>query len=220
MEYFGEFITIAVVAFLGAVSPGPDFIMVTKNSLTYNRKIGFFTGIGVGSGTLIHVFYTLVGIGVIVSQSIIAYSMIKYLGAAYLIYLGYKSLKTKKENIDIVRENFTAGGETQNNSRIKQISPIKAFRQGFLCNALNPKATVFFLSIFTQIIGPKTPLAIQVLLGIECTVIITLWFTIVALIFSNERLKNKIRGVKHYIERTMGVVLVLLGLKIATESRR
>lgn len=218
MEYFGEFITIALVAFLGAVSPGPDFIMVTKNSLTYNRKIGFFTGIGVGSGTLIHVFYTLVGIGVIVSQSIIAYSMIKYLGAAYLIYLGYKSLRAKKETVD--SKEFTAGGETQNISQIRQIRPSKAFRQGFLCNALNPKATVFFLSVFTQIINPHTPLAIQVLLGIECTVIITLWFAIVALIFSNESLKNKIRGVKHYIERAMGVVLVLLGLKIATESRR
>lgn len=217
MEYFGEFITIALVAFLGAVSPGPDFIMVTKNSLTYSRKIGFFTGIGVGSGTLIHVFYTLVGIGVIVSQSIIAYSMIKYLGAAYLIYLGYRALRVKKENFTASK--FTHVSETYNNSRT-QISPSKAFRQGFLCNALNPKATVFFLSIFTQIIGPKTPLAIQILLGIECTVIITLWFAIVALIFSNEKLKNKIRGVKHYIERAMGVVLVLLGLKIATESRR
>lgn len=191
--------------------------MVTKNSLTYNRKIGFFTGIGVGSGTLIHVFYTLVGIGVIVSQSIIAYSMIKYLGAAYLVYLGYKSLRAKKENVTINRENFTVGSDSQNNF---QISPSKAFRQGFLCNALNPKATVFFLSVFTQIINPETPLTIQILLGIECTLIITLWFAIVALIFSNEKLKNKIRGVKHYIERAMGIVLVLLGLKIATESRR
>lgn len=210
MEYLGAFATIGVIAFLGAVSPGPDFIMVTRNSLTYNRKVGLFTGIGVGAGTLVHIFYTLIGIGVIVSQSIIAYSIIKYLGAAYLIYLGYKSLKAKSEAME----------DEKNIGIVHKISVIKAFKQGFLCNALNPKATVFFLSVFTQIINPETPLMIQALLGLECTLIITLWFSLVALLFSNSILKNKIRAVKHHIERAMGVVLILLGLRIATESNR
>lgn len=210
MEYLGAFATIGVIGFLGAVSPGPDFIMVTRNSLTYNRKIGLFTGIGVGAGTLVHIFYTLIGIGVIVSQSIIAYSIVKYLGAVYLIYLGYKSLKAKPEGIK----------NEMNTHAAHTISIIKAFKQGFLCNALNPKATVFFLSVFTQVISPETPLTIQILLGLQCTLIITLWFALVALLFSNSILKNKIRAVKHNIGRVMGAVLILLGLRIATESNR
>lgn len=206
--YLGSFITIGIVAFLGAISPGPDFVMVTRNSLANNRKVGFLTGVGVGAGTSVHIFYTLVGIGVIVSKSIIAYSMVKYLGAAYLIYLGYKSIRSKSvaNTLEVTKSKT-------------EMSGFKAFKEGFLCNALNPKATVFFLSIFTQVISPETPLGIQILLGIECSAIITLWFSLVAIIFSNQYLKDKIKAIQHHIEKIMGALLILLGLKIATESR-
>lgn len=209
MQYLGEFVTIALVAFLGAVSPGPDFVMVSKNSLSHNRTIGFFTALGIGSGTIVHIFYTLIGIGLIVSQSIVAYSMIKYFGAAYLIYLGIKGLKSKapKQSAEKI------------NKKERVISSSKAFKQGFLCNALNPKATVFFLSVFTQVIDPTTPLSIQLIFGLENIIIITMWFSLVAVLFSNGWLKARIQSVQHWIERFMGAVLILLGFKIATESR-
>lgn len=70
MEYLSQFIGLAVIALLGAMSPGADFVLVTRNALVYSRKIGIFTAIGIGLGVLVHVFYTLAGIGLIISKSI------------------------------------------------------------------------------------------------------------------------------------------------------
>ncbi len=211
MEYLHEFIAIGLINLLGAMSPGPDFVIVTKVSLSYSRRAGLFCALGVGLGIFIHVAYSLMGIGLIVSQSIVAYSIIKYLGAAYLIYIGYKSLRSKPAQIT---------EHDQSIKEKKQLSSIQALKTGFLTNALNPKATVFFVSIFTQVIDPQTPISIQALYGIEAAIIISAWFCLVALLFSNSKLKNKIIGIKHHIERVMGAILILLGLKIATESNK
>lgn len=209
MEYLGEFITIGLIGFLGAMSPGPDFIIVTKNSLMYSRKVGVYTAIGVGIGILVHVAYSLVGIGVVVSQSILLYSIIKYLGAAYLIYLGVKALitrpKTAKE-MHLKKSSHT-------------ISKLQGFKNGFFTNSLNPKATVFFLSVFTQVIEPTTPTIIQAIYGLEIAVVVGIWFIVISMIFSNTFLKKKITAVQSRIEKALGAVLVLLGIKIAISGK-
>jgi len=137
MELLLSFATVGIVSLLAAMTPGPDFAVVTKNSLLGSRKAGLFTAIGVGLGIFLHVAYSLVGIGFIISQSIIIFSIIKYIGAVYLFYLGCKLLKAK-------RDSDTQIEQVQKTA----ISPFKALREGFLTNALNPKATLFFLSVF------------------------------------------------------------------------
>src|SRR3989338_5059978 len=89
------FLTIVVVHLLGAMSPGPDFAIIVRNSLTYSRRTGIWTAAGLGLGILVHVTYALLGIGFIVSQSILLYNALKYLGALYLLYIGWKALMTK-----------------------------------------------------------------------------------------------------------------------------
>ena len=95
MEYLSAIFTVALIHLLAVMSPGPDFIMLTRNTITYSRKAGIYTALGLGCGILVHVIYSLVGIGLIISQSIVLFSGIKFIGAAYLIYLGYKSLTSK-----------------------------------------------------------------------------------------------------------------------------
>tara|TARA_R110002110_G_C13068216_1_gene682566 strand:- start:33 stop:302 length:270 start_codon:yes stop_codon:yes gene_type:complete len=85
VEYLNEFLALATIAFLGALAPGPDFIVVTNNSLKFGRKAGFYTAIGVALGCLIHISYCIAGIGYMVMQSVLLFNIIKYLGAAYLI---------------------------------------------------------------------------------------------------------------------------------------
>ena len=134
--YLNEFLLVIFAMFLAVISPGPDFAMVLKQSITYGRRSSIYTSIGIGLGIGVHVIYTLLGIGLIISKSIILFTIIKFLGAGYLIYLGYQSLKSKglkiEENKDI---------------EIKDMSKMKSFSMGFLCNALNPKATIFFIKL-------------------------------------------------------------------------
>jgi RhtB (resistance to homoserine/threonine) family protein len=206
MEYLPEFLTVATLHLLAVISPGPDFAMALKNSISYNRKIGIATAVGIGTAILIHVAYSIIGIGFIISQSVILYSIIKYLGAGYLIFIGYKALRSKKKTINVQYE--------------KKEAPTlqKAFQIGFLTNALNPKATLFFFSLFTQVISPTTPLIIQSLYGIEMAFMTALWFTIVATIITHQKIQSKFSKVQHHTEKVFGALLILIGIKVATSE--
>lgn len=211
MQYLPQFIGLATIAILGAMSPGADFVLVTRNSLVHSRKIGIFTAVGIGLGVLVHVFYTLAGIGLIISKSILLFNLIKYAGAIYLIYLGFKSIKAKPH----FQENETE----EENKSLKTISPTKAMFSGIATNALNPKVTLFFLSLFMQFISAGTPFGIQVFLGLEVALVIGSWFVIVAMLFSNDALKNKIKRFGHWLERLTGAALILLGIKVALSTK-
>ena len=203
MSYLTEFLTVALLHLLAVISPGPDFAIVTKNSLVYSRKAGICCSIGVGIGIIVHVTYSIVGIGLIISKSILLFSTIKYLGAAYLIYIGYKSIKSK-DNLQIKKAKIK-----------KETSPWQSFKAGFLTNALNPKATLFFLSLFTLVIKTSTPFWLKLLYGAEMSIVTFLWFSIVAIILSHDSVKNYFSRIQHQVERVMGVVLILFGIKVA-----
>jgi|SRR3989338_981835 len=210
--FLTQFLTIAFVHLLAVVSPGPDFAIITRNSLVYSRRVGIFTSLGLALGIGVHVTYCLLGIGLLISQSIVLFSIIKWIGAAYLIYIGYKSLRSKPAN-------FSHDTSSLRTPVQSTLSDSRAVRVGFLTNVLNPKATLFFLALFTQVIDPATPFFVQFLYGIEMIAMTFAWFSFVSLVFSNPLLKRKIGSVQHYVERVTGVVLIALGIKVALASR-
>ncbi len=208
MEYATTFWSIAVISFLAAMSPGADLIVVTKNSMTGSRAIGLYTAIGVGLGILTHVTYSLIGIGFVISQSLILFTIIKYIGAIYLFYLAYQLFKIKKsDEVDSVTDKST-----------KPITKWQALKEGFFTNSLNPKATLFFLSIFTQVVDPNTPIYIQGLLGLEVAVIVGAWFCVFSLIITNKSISKVFRKANFYLMKLMGGALVLLGFKLVHEN--
>jgi RhtB (resistance to homoserine/threonine) family protein len=194
---------------MAAMSPGPDFIVVTKNSMSGSRAVGLYTAIGVGLGILSHVTYSLVGIGLIISQSIIVFTIIKYLGALYLFYLAYQLFKMKRN------------GESENleTEPSLQITKWQALKEGFFTNSLNPKATLFFLSIFTQVIEPSTPLFIQGLLGLEVAIIVGVWFCTLSLIITHKSIAKVFHKAHYYLMKLMGGALVLLGVKLVFANK-
>lgn len=207
MNYLPEFLAVAAIHLLAVMSPGPDFALISRNSLVYSRRTSIYTAVGLGLGILTHVLYSLVGIGLIIAQSILLFTTIKWIGALYLIYIGYKSLRAKK--ITTIENNLGA------ESKEKELSPWRAVRLGYLTNVLNPKATLFFLSVFTQIIHPTTPHSIQLLYGIEMSIMTIVWFSTVATVLSHRVIKQKFSAVQHYVERGFGVILIGLGIKVA-----
>ncbi|MED1567417.1 LysE family translocator [Bacillus paramycoides] len=142
------YVEVFFIGILAALSPGPDFVIVMKNSLGIGRKYGIATALGIASALIVHVAYTVLGFTIILEKWPVVFNIIKLLGAIYLLWLGWKGIRSK------------ALTETSNDLHVQQSSnrPIGlGFREGFLCNLLNPKAPLFFLSIFSQFIGHNTP---------------------------------------------------------------
>jgi RhtB (resistance to homoserine/threonine) family protein len=189
---------------LAVMSPGPDFIVSVRNSLTYSRKTGMWTGVGFGIGIGVHVLYSIFGLGLIISKSIVVYSVIKYLGAAYLIYIGIMSLRNKSNSLGV--------NET---TQKEDISPLKAVRIGFLTNVLNPKATLFFLSLFTIVVGPDVPTQTLVFLGAILMINTALWFIFLAYLVTHSRVLPVFEKYQNAFNKTFGGILIAIGLKVA-----
>jgi len=196
-----ELIVVITITLLAVISPGPDFAMVTRNSLMLSRRAGVLTALGIGLGVLVHVTYTLIGVGLLIKQSLWLFNAIKLVGAVYLVYLGVKMLRSKP-----------AG--TQANS-VAALSDAAALRIGFLTNALNPKTTIFIVSLFMQVVRPDTPLAVQIGYGAFISLAHMAWFSLVALCFSSSAVRDRLLSVRHWIDRTFGGLLVGFGILLA-----
>ena len=183
-----EAVAVATITILAVISPGADFAMVTRNSMMRSRRAGMLTSVGISLGVLVHVAYSMAGIGLLISRSILLFSAIKFAGAAYLIWLGIGMLRSRKLDPQKV---VTA----------PQLSDWQALRIGFQTNALNPKTTLFVVALFTQVISPDTAPLTQLGYGL-----------------SSEAARGFVARSRHLIERAIGGVLVALGLGLAASS--
>ncbi len=203
-----EFMTVALVHLLAVASPGPDFAVVVRESVTQGRRIGSWTALGVGCGIFVHVAYSLLGIGLIVSQSIVLFNLFKWLAAGYLLYLGWRALRARPMSLDTADEVGTTSDR----------SPWQAFVVGFVTNGLNPKATLFFLSLFTVVISADTPLWVQAGYGVYLAGATALWFLLVAWLFSRGRVRARFARMGHWFDRLTGAVLIGLGVRLAVSE--
>lgn len=203
-----EFMTVALVHLLAVASPGPDFAVVVRESVTQGRRVGSWTALGVGCGIFVHVAYSLLGIGLIVSQSIVLFNLFKWLAAGYLLYLGWRALRARPVSLDTADEVDTTSDR----------SPWQAFVVGFVTNGLNPKATLFFLSLFTVVISADTPLWVQAGYGVYLAGATALWFLLVAWLFSRGRVRAGFARMGHWFDRLTGAVLIGLGVRLAVSE--
>ncbi|MGP4864004.1 LysE family translocator [Psychrobacter sp. T6-5] len=192
-----EFYAVMLITILAVISPGADFAIVTKNSYMYGRSVGVLTAIGIALGVLIHVAYTLIGVKVVMHLAPNFLVIIKYVGALYLIYIGYKTF-LQRPVVDTTNK--------------ASIGLWRAFRNGFFTNALNPKTTLFVISTYTQIVSATTSNTILIGYGIFMSAAHFIWFTVVALLFSQQALRTKMLRKQVVINRVIGSILALLGM--------
>lgn len=200
--FFANWLILIGVFSIAIASPGPDFIMAVRNSVLYSRRAGIWTAIGFAAGVVIHVAYCLGGIALIISQSIILFSIIKFLGAAYLFYVGFKAIKSKGMNDAVI------------DGPKLQMSDMQALRSGFITNLFNPKATMFFLALFTQIMDPHTPMPVQVIYGASCIVMTAIWFSGVAVVLTTPSIRQRFLKLSGVIDRVCGYLFIGLGVKL------
>jgi RhtB (resistance to homoserine/threonine) family protein len=203
MSFWHGFALITVAHLLAAASPGPDFAFVTRQSLVHGRKAGLLASTGIALGLSIHILYSAAGLATLVAHSIEWMTAIKLVGGAYLIYLGFRGLRSKAMTQTGAEERTEAAGSAR-----------RLILGGFLCNAFNPKAPVYFLALFTVVLSPDLPLLTLVIYGVWLMVLQWLWFALVAIVFAHGLIRARLLSMRHWIDRAFGVAMVALGVRV------
>jgi RhtB (resistance to homoserine/threonine) family protein len=194
---------ITSIHILAAASPGPDFVLVSQQTLSNGKKAGFMCSIGIALGLSIHIIYSAFGLAAIIANSSNTLWVIKLLGGGYLIYLGIKGLMSK-----------AAANEGDEAKQVVKYSAKKSIGIGFLCNALNPKAPVYFVSLFTLVLSPDMPLHHIAFYGAWMMLIQLAWFSFVVALLSHPKVNKKFKKMGYMIDRLLGGAMVVLGLKL------
>ncbi|MEM6811277.1 MAG: LysE family transporter [Pseudomonadota bacterium] len=205
--FFIQWLSLVGIFILALASPGPDFVVIVRQSILYSKLCGILTALGFAIGVAVHVGYVVFGLATIIAQSTVIFTIIKVLGAAYLFYLGIQALRSKG-----FHPPSPMAGEDRKKS--KEISLFKAFQIGFLTNLLNPKATLFFMAVFSQFITPDTVIIEKIILCMTCIVMTFLWFSFVAIILSLPILRRKFLNISVWIDKVCGVALIALSIKL------
>ena len=204
MEFWHGFITLTVIHLLAAASPGPDFALVSRQALLQGRRAGLWVSLGIALGLGIHIAYSAAGLATLIAHSTVWMSAIKLIGGSYLLYLGYQGIRAKAQS----------GVITNEPAVIMDVAAHRLVGKGFLCNALNPKAPIYFLSLFTIVLSPNLPASTLVVYGVWIMLLQLFWFSLITLFFSQPTIRRRFLAISHWIDRVFGVAMVGLGLKV------
>lgn len=199
---------------LGAtISPGPAFLVGIRNAILYGKGVGVATGIGLGLGVAVHILVVFTGISILVAKYALVYNTIKYVGAAYLIYIGVKCLYSGYKSFNSANEINL--GIKNKGVRKKTKTHNQALVEGFFTNLLNPKAVLFFSSVFSQFITPETPVFFMVILGLTSIIIESGWYVIASFLLTNKSIQAKFFSITHWIDVIFGFLILFLAIKLA-----
>jgi len=193
--------TIALMHFVAVVSPGPDFAVVLKQSLQKGLKPALWTSFGVGTAILLHVLYSILGISLVIKTTPWLYQFMLYIAAAYFIFIGVSALRSKPST-----------GKSSNVQDAAKSTWYKAFGLGFLTNGLNPKATLFFLALFTAAIPAETTLVTKAFYGSYLALATGIWFCFLSYITNFKHIRVAYQSYGHWFDRLMGAVLIIMAI--------
>lgn len=210
-DYAIEFSKVALAHLLAVASPGPDFAIVLRQSLRHGRRTAIWTSVGVGAAITLHVTYSLLGLGLLLRSSPLAFDVVKYSGAAYLAWIGVLALRSPPRAAD-------SGAPAD----VATSTPTawRAWLTGFLTNALNPKATLFFVALFVTVISPATPVGIKAVYGVWMVIATTAWFCLVSVVFTRAAVRAAFLSHGHWVDRVLGLVFIAFAVSLALASVR
>ncbi|RSC93441.1 LysE family translocator [Tenacibaculum singaporense] len=201
-----NFIAFLVATILFVLTPGIETVFLINKSISQGRRSGVYTSFGLNTGALVHTLFGALGLSIMVAKSALFFALIKYLGAAYLIYLGVVKVMSQKGLI------------TETNEEQKKNSAKSNFASGFITNILNPKVALFFMAFFPQFISPteiENPVPF-IIMGVIYAVMTTIWYLILTSFagsFSTKIKENEKIGIR--LNKVSGAIFVLMGLQIA-----
>ena len=191
-----------VICVLGALSPGPSLALVIKNTVSGGQRVGYATSISHGLGVALYAAITATGVAVIIVNTPLLFTIIQYMGAAFLLYLGVKALLSKKSSTLIPAEN-----------ELTTLS-INGWRDGFLIAFLNPKLAIFFIALFSQFLNVDSSSEQKVIMTATVGIIDALWYCFVTFLISRGNVINKLKENSYIVDKITGVFLVALAVKV------
>lgn len=203
-----HWVTFFTAAVLLNLSPGPDMSFILGQTAKRGIKAGFSAMFGIWTGTFIHVILAALGLSAILATSTIAFSTVKWIGAAYLVWLGIQALRSMGTNISV-------------NGQISPKSLMKIFKQGVLVAVLNPKVAIFFLAFLPQFVEVGAgPVSVQLFLH-GFLIIVVAAFVEPPLIFVGGKLTGYLSNnaqASRWMDRGLGTLFIGLGIKLATSD--
>jgi len=193
--------SLLAICLLGAMSPGPSLVMVTKHSLAGGKANGLAAAWAHAFGIGVYAFISMVGLAVIFHQLPWLYKIISYAGAAYLIYLGVNAIRSK-------------GGIAAKLEAGQTMSVWQSAKEGLLISLLSPKIALFFAALFSPFVASVHSVDGKMLMVMTPFIVDGLWYTLITLMLSNQRLLNGLRKKAVLIDRLSGLILVALAGKI------
>jgi RhtB (resistance to homoserine/threonine) family protein len=201
-----QILVIVSITFLVLISPGPDMVIVLRNTLVGGRSAGMETSLGILTGNMVHITYCVLGIGWLIANSIVAFSVLKYAGAVYLVYLGITGFLAGEQSLD--------PDPTEPPRRDQPW-----FVQGFVNNLLNPKGTLFYLGVFSVVITPDTSTGSTVLLiAIMQSMCLLFWIFFVYTL-DRPAIRGSLERLQTTVHRVFGILLVALGIRVMLMDR-
>lgn len=200
-------IALGGVILLAAMSPGPDFVIVTRNAMLSGRRAGMACAAGIASGVFTWAVVTALGISGLLAASAVAFTVVKLAGAVYLLLLGAQALIAARRG----------GYEAPTVSEGEATGALAAYRQGLVTNLLNPKVAVFFIALLPQFLPASATAADHLALAGVAAVVSMTWFTVLTNVVSVLRRFLTTNRVRRTIDAVMGTLLVALGLRIAIQ---
>jgi threonine/homoserine/homoserine lactone efflux protein len=207
MMSVSQTVALSGVILLAAMSPGPDFVIVTRSAALSGRRAGLACAAGIASGVFAWAVATGLGMAGLLAASAVAFTVVKLVGAAYLVLLGVRSLLA-------ARRGEYADSEVTTSVR----GPVAAFRQGLLTNLFNPKVAVFFIALLPQFIPAEPTMLDSVVLGAVAATVSLVWFTVLVSVVGAMRALFTRTKVRRAIDAVMGGLLVALGVRIGTQT--
>ncbi|TXT35325.1 MAG: lysine exporter protein LysE/YggA [Comamonadaceae bacterium] len=211
MPEFHQLILFILAGWLLNLTPGPDVLYIVTHSLRSGARAGIVAGLGITTGCFVHIFAAALGVGALLAASVTAFNLLKWAGAAYLLYVGFKLLLSRSEG-SLLK---TASGAVHAQA---PVDLRRVYTGGFWTNVLNPKVAIFFLAFVPQFIAPGTQqttwvfLALGVLFNVNAIPVNIGWALAAAWM---ARRANVVQRGMHWLDRAAGAMFMAFGLKLA-----
>ncbi|KGJ95905.1 LysE family translocator [Colwellia psychrerythraea] len=194
-------LSLATICLLGAMTPGPSLAIVLKHTLSGGRVNGFFVSIFHGAGIALYAVLTVLGMALIIKETPWLFNLIKYAGAAFLLWLAFKAFTSKSVLGKLNHETIS-------------VTLIQSAWEGFMIAFLNPKIALFFIALFSQFIDANANLEQQIIMVSTVGGIDAIWYCLVSLLFSQSYILEKLRNNVHIVDKITGVILLAISARI------
>ena len=196
-----EFFTIVLLHLFAVASPGPDFLLVTRQSLRFGRTVAIWASAGIATGIVFHSFIAITGVSLLISSNPDFFNWLKMIAAVYIAYLGCLSLFAKPNPLN-------------NENRKHNENYLGSYVLGLITNILNPKAILFFITLFTVVVNESTTTILLLFYGLYMSITTFIWFTGISYIFSNQVLTKKYENFIPVFEKVIGIILIIIAIQL------